>query len=131
MTVTPAGAPGALSTMNVSDASDPALVPTELVAVTTQLYVSPPTSEVTVIGELARLAVLSPWLDVHVTVYDVIALPPSLAGGSNETENSSSLRSTDVMAGAPGASTIATGVFGFAADAGLSPTGLVATTTHW
>ena len=55
------------------------LVPTLLVAVTVNVYAVPVVKPDTVIGELAPVPVTPPGEDV--TVYTVIGLPPSLAGG--------------------------------------------------
>jgi hypothetical protein len=59
------------------------LVPAALVAVTVNVYVVPLTSPVTVIGDAPPVAVNPPTFEV--TVYEVIADPPLLAGAVNVT----------------------------------------------
>jgi hypothetical protein len=57
------------------------LVPAIFVAVTVNVYVVPPINPSTVIGDDAPVPVSPPVLDV--TLYAVIAAPPSFAGAVN------------------------------------------------
>ena len=61
--------------------TDDALVPTAFVAVTVNVYVVPFVNPVTVTGEPLPVALNPPMFDV--TVYEVIAEPPLLAGALN------------------------------------------------
>ena len=100
-----------------------------MVAVTRQLYNLPVVRPVTVIGERAELTdpVAPPLLDVHVAVYDVIALPP-VAPALNVTTAEPGVCVTVVIDGALGAA--ATTNNAEAAEAGLWPKLLVASTVH-
>ena len=76
------GASGTVIAVKSSEGSDAALSPIEFVATTTQLYVLPFESEPTEIGVSAPVTACEtpPSLESHVTVYAVIASPPSLFG---------------------------------------------------
>ena len=65
------------------DDADAGPVPAAFVAVTVNVYAVPLVSPVTVIGLAAPIAVIPPGFDV--TVYPVIALPPSEVGAVNVT----------------------------------------------
>jgi hypothetical protein len=79
--VTDVGAPGVVAGVTELEAAEAVLVPIAFVAVTVNVYAVPLTSPVIVIGEPLLVAVKPPVLDV--TVYDVIAEPPLLAGAVN------------------------------------------------
>jgi hypothetical protein len=98
--------------------------PTTFVATTVKVYDVPFVNPVTFMGEVAPVAVKLPGLDV--TVYIVIALPPSLAGATNATlaEVFPAVATTPV--GAPG--TVAGVTADEAADATELPTAVVAIT---
>ena len=104
-------------------------VPTAFVAVTRQLYSLPVVSPVTVIGDLVdvAVAVAPPLLDVHVTVYEVIALPP-VAPAVNVTTAEPGVWVRVEIDGALGLA--ATTNSAEATDAGLLPNPLVASTVH-
>src|SRR5207249_4482868 len=70
------------------EGADSAPLPTALVACTVKVYAffGNREGELTLIGLAAPVAVIPPGLDV--TVYDVIGLPPSPAGGVKATVNS-------------------------------------------
>jgi hypothetical protein len=102
------------------------LVPYALLAVTVNVYVVPFERPVTVIGELPPVAVNPPVLEV--TVYVVIALPPSDADAVNEIVASPfpAVALTDV-----GALGTVTGITEFVGlDAVLVPTAFVAVTVN-
>jgi hypothetical protein len=65
------------------EAAEAALVPTAFVAVTVNVYAVPFVKPVTVIGLDVPVAIMLPGFDV--TVKPVISLPPSFAGGVNDT----------------------------------------------
>jgi hypothetical protein len=104
-------------------------VPTAFVAVTRQLYDLPVVSPVTVIGDLAEVTepVAPPLLEVHVAVYEVIALPP-VVPAVNVITAEPGVWVTVEIDGAPG--TAATTNRAEATDAGLLPKPLVASTVH-
>jgi hypothetical protein len=79
--VTDVGAPGVVAGVTELEAAEAVLVPIAFVAVTVNVYAVPLTSPVIVIGEPLLVAVKPPVLDV--TVYEVIAEPPLLAGAVN------------------------------------------------
>jgi hypothetical protein len=79
------------------------LVPTLLVAVTVNVYAVPVVNPDTVIGELAPVPVTPPGEDV--TVYTVIGLPPSLAGGVKVIKALAMPAVAVPIVGAPGAET--------------------------
>jgi len=62
-------------------------VPAALIALTVQVYVTPAVRPVTTIGLAAPLVITAapPLTGAHVTLYAVTRLPPSLAGGVNDT----------------------------------------------
>jgi hypothetical protein len=78
------GAPGTLHVVILLLAELAALVPMAFVAVTVNVYAVPVVRPETVIGEEAPVPVILPGLDV--TVYPVIAEPPSLVEAVNVTE---------------------------------------------
>jgi hypothetical protein len=108
---------------------DRGLVPTAFVALTRQLYTLPAVSEATVIGDRLDVAerVAPPLLEVHVTVNNVIGLPP-VAPAVNVTTAEPGVWLTLEIDGALGA--VATTNDAEAADAGLLPKPLVAKTAH-
>ena len=72
------GAPGTVAGVTELEALEAVLVPTEFVAVTVKVYAVPFVSPMIVIGDEPPVAVNPPVLDV--TVYEVMADPPLLAG---------------------------------------------------
>jgi hypothetical protein len=82
------------------DAAEAIELPTAFVATITKVYGVPFVNPVTLMGEVAPVAVMPPGLDV--TVYPVITLPPSFVGAVNATlaERSPAVATTPV--GAPG-----------------------------
>ena len=101
--VMPGGVPVTVSRRGTTalDAADGAPVPATLFAVTTNVYDVPLVRPVTVMGEVAPVAVAPPGLAV--TVYPVIADPPADAGAVNVTVASSLPAIAVPMVGAPGA----------------------------
>jgi hypothetical protein len=77
------GDPGALSGVTELLADEGVLVPIAFVAVTVNVYVVPFVRPVTTSGDAPPVAVKPPVFEL--TVYDVIAEPPLLAGGVNDT----------------------------------------------
>ena len=106
-----------------------ALVPTAFVAVTRHVYTLPAVSRATVMGEREPVAerVVPPLLDVHVTLKNVIALPP-VAPAVNVTTAEPGVWLTPVIVGALGAVAATNDVD--ALDATLLPKLLVANTVH-
>ena len=101
-------------------------VPTEFVAVTEKVYEAPLVSPMTVIGELDPVPVNPPGLEV--TVYEVMAFPPSEIGAEKETEASALPAVAVPIVGAPG--TVA-GVTELEAEEALPvPTMFVAVTVN-
>jgi hypothetical protein len=98
---------GGSSMVTTFDGSEAADVPAALVAVTVKEYMSPPVSPVTVSGLAAPLAVWPPFAglvaSVAVTVYEVIADPPSEAGGDQDTVADPFPAAALTPAGEPGA----------------------------
>ena len=80
---TSVGVPGAVGVVTEFDESEDGLAPMEFVAVAVKVYAVPFVRPVTVTEVLAVVAVTPPGLDV--TVYFVIALPPSETGAVHET----------------------------------------------
>jgi hypothetical protein len=102
-------------------------VPTALVAVTVNVYAVPVVKPVTTIGEDAPVPVTPPGLDV--TVYEVIAVPPLLAGAVNVTVALLVVPAVAVpMVGAPGIAKVVT--LALDDEATLVPTALVAVTVN-
>nr|WP_263864072.1 hypothetical protein [Paenibacillus lycopersici] len=129
--VTPVGAPGTpigTTGVTLADAADAADSPAEFVAVTWNVYAVPFVNPVTVIGlAVVLVSVTFPGLDV--TVYSVIALPPSLAGAVKLTVAVPFPAIAVTPVGAPGTPIGATGVtLADAADPTDSPTEFVAVT---
>jgi hypothetical protein len=75
------GAPGTVAGTTELLVAEAILVPSALVAVTVNVYVTPLVNPVIVIGELPPLAVNPPGLEV--TVYEVIVEPPLNPGAEN------------------------------------------------
>jgi hypothetical protein len=84
--------------------ADGGLVPMAFVAVTVKVYDVPLVSPVTVMGLLFPVALLSP--GCAVTSYLRIGLPPSLAGGVNDTVATPSPGSTVPIVGGSGGSAV-------------------------
>jgi hypothetical protein len=77
------GAPGTILGITDPDATEATEFPAALVATTVKVYDTLVAKPVTTRGELVPVVVKSPGEDV--TVYAVIALPPSEVGGLNAT----------------------------------------------
>jgi hypothetical protein len=120
------GASGTVAGTTVLLVPEATLVPTALVAVTVKVYVVPFVKPVTVKGEAPPVAVKPPGLDV--TVYEVIAEPPSLTGGVNVIVASPFPRTAETEVGGPGTATGVTELL--ALEAELVPTALVAVTVN-
>ena len=82
------------------EAADAGPVPTAFVAFTVNVYAVPLVNPVTVIGLAGPVAVLAPGLEV--TVYDLIALPPSDDGAVKLTSARAFPGFTLPIVGAPG-----------------------------
>ena len=82
--VTAVGAPGTVNGVTVALAVDATEDPAALVAVTVNVYAVPLVSPVTV-ADVAMIVVTRAPPGYAVTVYPVIAKPPSLAGGVHDT----------------------------------------------
>src|SRR5712691_6817563 len=131
--VSPVGAPGTVAGVTALEAADAGPVPTALVAVTVNVYLSPLDRPVTVIGLAVPVATWPPRAElvasVAVTVYWVIAEPPLDDGALNDTFAEALPATAITLAGAPG--TARPGVTALdAADAGPVPTELVAVTVN-
>jgi hypothetical protein len=84
--VTAVGAPGSVAGVTLFEGAEAGPEPFTLAAVTVKVYAVPfvrPVTVAVVVVPLGVLAVAPPGDDV--TVYDVIALPPLLAGAVHET----------------------------------------------
>ena len=123
---TEVGAPGVVAGVTALLALDALPVPTAFVAVTVKVYAVPFVRPVTVIGELPPVPVNPPGLEV--TVYEVIALPPLLAGGVNETVTCPLPLTPETLVGAPGVVAGTTELL--VADALPVPAALVAVTVN-
>ena len=110
-------------------AIDGGLVPTAFVALTRQLYNLAVVNPVTVMGDRVdvAVAVAPPLPEVQVTVYEMMALPP-VAPAMNETTAEPGVWVRVEIDGALGLA--ATTNSADAADAGLLPKPLVASTVH-
>jgi len=89
-------------------------------------------SELTVMGEVAPVpvCVVPPLLEVQVAVYPVMALPPLLALAVKATEAELDPRVTTALVGADGTVATEATKLDEAADAGLLPMALVASTVQ-
>jgi len=129
---TPVGAPGAVTELDgvtVFEAELAGPIPIAFVAVTVKEYSFPLTIPVTVIGLADPVPLNPPGLEV--TVYPVIADPPSLAGAVNVTVAWASPFTADTPVGAPGAVKEAEGVTEFdVALEGPVPLALVEVTVN-
>lgn len=117
------------------EAAEETLVPTVLVAVTVNVYLSPLLRPVTVMGEPVPVAVCPPLpgvvVSVAVTVYPVTAEPPSLAGGVKATLACPAPAVAATPVGAPGAVAGTTGMTAaVAAEAAPTPMAFVAVTVN-
>ena len=81
-------------------------LPTAFVATTVKVYVVPLVNPVTIMGEVAPVAVIPPGLEV--TVYPVIGLPPVLLGATNATLAEASPTVATILVGEPGTVVIIT-----------------------
>jgi len=94
------GAPGTVDGTTELLVPEEILVPNSFVAVTVNVYVVPFVKPVTIIGDVPAVPVNPPELEV--TVYEVMALPPLLAGGVNEMVACPSPRVATPIIGASG-----------------------------
>jgi len=127
---TPVGAPGTVAGTTAADATDTVPAPTSLVAVTVHVYDFPFVNPDTTTGDEPPEAEpdAPPFDEVHDTEYEVIALPPSLAGATNPTLNDPFPRVATTPVGAPG---VVAGITAAdATDTVPAPTSLVAVTVH-
>jgi hypothetical protein len=108
------------------DDSDGSEFPTLLVATTANVYSVPFVSPVTVSGEAGPLEVKPPGVDV--TVYEVIAAPPSLTGAVNVIVACKSPAVATTEVGASGTVTVATAFDG--SDGSELPAALFAITVN-
>ena len=86
MAATAVGAPGVVAGVMLLEGAEATPEPFTLAAVTVKVYAVPlvrPVTAAVVVAPLGVVAVTPPGDDV--TVYDVIALPPLLAGAAHET----------------------------------------------
>jgi hypothetical protein len=120
------GAPGTLAGTTELLVEEAILVPIAFVAVTVKVYVTPLVKPVTVIGEEPPVPVNPPGLDV--TVYEVIAEPPSLPGGVKVTVASPLPAVAVPIVGAPG--TLAGTIELLVEEAILVPIAFVAVTVN-
>ena len=98
--MTEVGAPELVAGVTLFEASEAALVPTALVAVTVKVYEVPLERPVTTIGDEPPLPVWLPGLEV--AVYEVIVLPPLEPGALKATLASAFPPVAAPMVGAPG-----------------------------
>jgi hypothetical protein len=119
------GAPGVVAGVTLLEAADAGPAPTPLVAVTVNVYAVPLARTRTVHGDVAHVPVCPP---EDVAVYDVIAEPPSLAGGVKVTVACALPAVAVPMVGAPG--TVAGVTLLDADDAGPVPTAFDANTVN-
>jgi len=99
--ITVVGAPGILSGVTAEDAVDALELPTELVAITVNVYGVPFVNPVTVaVVPDDVVACKPPGLDV--TVYKVIVAPPLELGADHDTTICPSPTAPDTPVGAPG-----------------------------
>jgi hypothetical protein len=98
----PVGPPGTVAGVTAVEGSDAAPVPTALVAVTVKVYDVPLVRPLTV-QDVAPVVVQVLLPGDEVTVYPVMALPPSLAGAVHDTEAEAFPGVADTPVGAPGA----------------------------
>ena len=119
------GAPGTPAGVTLFDAAEAGPVPIALVAVTVNVYAVPFSRPLTVIGEVAPLAVIPPGEDV--AMYEVTGEPPLEAGGVNATVACALPATAVPMVGAPGADA---GVTLTDAEAGPVPAAFAAVTEH-
>jgi len=120
------GIPGVVAGTTELLVADALPVPAALVAVTVKVYVVPLVRPVTISGEEPPVAVNPPGEDV--TVYEVMALPPLLAGGVNVIVASPFPRVAVPMVGAPG--TVAGTIELLVAEDEPVPTSFVAVTVN-
>ena len=102
--VTPVGAPGGADGVTAADAADAGPVPVELAAVTVNVYEVPLASPVMVAEVAVAAAVTVAPLDA-VTVYPVIADPPSHCGAAQDTVACAFPAAAVTPAGAPSGAT--------------------------
>jgi hypothetical protein len=102
--VTPVGAPGGADGVTAVDAADAGPVPVELAAVTVNVYEVPLASPVTVAEVAVAAALTAAPLDA-VTVYPVIADPPSHCGAVQDTVACAFLAAAVTPVGAPSGAT--------------------------
>ena len=130
--VTPVGAPGTVAGafgVTLFDGAEAALLPTAFVAITVNVYVVPFVRPVSVADVPVTVALAPTGLED--TVYEVMALPPSLSGAVQETVAEASPAVAVTPVGALGTVAGAFGVTLFdGAEAALLPTALVATTVN-
>jgi hypothetical protein len=119
------GAPGTVAGVTLFEAADAGPVPTELVAVTVNVYAVPLARPATVQAEVAHVPVCPP---EEVAVYEMMAAPPLLAGGVKVTVACAFPAVAVPIVGAPG--NVAGVTLFDAADAGPVPTALVAVTVN-
>jgi hypothetical protein len=124
--VTEVGASGTFDGVTEFETLEALLVPIAFVAVTVNVYVVPLTRPVIVIGDDPPVAVNPPTFEV--TVYEVIAEPPLLAGAVNETVAWPLPCTAVTLVGAPGAVAGRTELL--VADAVLVPIAFVAVTVN-
>jgi hypothetical protein len=124
--LTDVGALGTVEGVTELLVTDAVLVPVAFVAVTVNVYAVPFVSPVTVIGEPVPDAVKLPMFEV--TVYDVIAEPPVLAGAVNEIVAEPFPAVAETPVGAPGALVGTTALLGL--DDALVPIAFVAVTEN-
>src|SRR5438132_1338420 len=128
--VTPVGAPGTVAGafgVTLLDASEGALLPTAFVAMSVEerrVGLLRPVS----VADVPATVALAP-AGLEVTVYEVMALPPSLAGAVQETDAEALPAVAETAVGAPGTVAGATGVTLLdASEEALLPTAFVAMT---
>jgi hypothetical protein len=117
------GAPGTPWGVTLFEGAEAAPVPTELVALTVNVYDVPLVRPVTVQGDVAHVPVCPP---EDVAVYERIVAPPLLPGGVKLTVAWPLPAVAVPIVGAPGA--LRTRTLLDAADAALEPTEFTATT---
>src|SRR5207253_4443256 len=130
--VTAVGAPGTVAGatgVTLLEASEGALLPTALLATTVKVYAVPLVRPVSV-ADVPVTVALAP-VGLEVTVYEVMALPPSLTGAVQETVAEALPAVAEAAVGAPGTVAGAFGVTQFGGAAGgLWPTAFVAMTVN-